>query len=106
MPDRKTTLSSMTAGKYIPFLTAIKPRRGAATIALSVSASRACPTKRMTTQLQLPRGERNLEAVKSVIGDWVVPLLVQEFLAEHDSVKENVAADKSQVATELAGRKK
>src|ERR1035437_3632123 len=106
MPDRKTALSSMTACKHMPFLTAIKPRRGAATIALSLSASRACPTKRMTTQLQLPRGERNLEAVKSVIGDWVVPLLVEEFLKEHCSVAEMVAMDRSHEATELAARKK
>jgi len=106
MPDRKTDLRSTTVGTHMPFLTAIKPRRGAAMIALSVSASGTCAHKRMTTQLQLPRGERNLEAVKSVIGDWVVPLLVQEFLAEHDAVTENVAADRSQEDTELAGRMK
>ena len=106
MPDRKTALSSMTAGKHMPFLTAIKPRRGAATIALSVSASRACPNKRMTTQLQLPRGERNIEAVKAVIDDWVVPLLVEEFLAEHNLAKEPVAVDRSQETTIHAGRKK
>ena len=61
MPDRKTDLRTTTVGRQMPFLTAIKPPRGAATIALSVSASGACRAKRMTTQLQLPRGERGLQ---------------------------------------------
>jgi hypothetical protein len=106
MPDRKTALSSMTVTTHMPFLTAIKPRRGAATIALSVSASRVCPNKRMTTQLQLPRGERHPDALRAVISDWVVPLLVQEFLVEHNSAKEPVAVDRSQETKNHTGRKK
>ena len=106
MPDRKTDLRTTTVGRQMPFLTAIKPPRGAATIALSVSASGACRAKRMTTQLQLPRGERHPDALRTVISDWVVPLLVQEFLAEHSASAEEVAIDASQNAMEVEGRKK
>jgi hypothetical protein len=106
MPDRKTTLSSMPTGRHMPFLTAIKPRRGAATIALSVSASETCRAKRVTTQLQLPRGERHPDALRAVISDWVVPLLVQEFLAEHSSGAETIAMNRNQDATELPKRRK
>jgi len=106
MPDRKTTLSSMTTGKHMPFLTATKPRRGAATITLSVSATGTCAHKRMTTQLQLPHGERHPDALRAVISDWVVPLLVQEFLAEHSAGAETVAMNENQDATELPKRRK
>ena len=103
MPDRKTDLRSTTVTTHMPFLTTIKPRRGAATIALSVSASGTCAQKRMTTQLQLPRGERHPDALRAVISDWVVPLLVQEFLSEHNSVAETVAANRSQETTNQTG---
>jgi len=106
MPDRKTDLRTTTVGRQMPFLTAIKPPRGAATIALSVSASGACRAKRMTTQLQLPRGERNPDALRAVINDWVVPLLVQEFLAEHNSAADSTAVNTGQRSTEHTGRKK
>lgn len=47
----------------------------------------------MTTSLQIPMGELDLEAVKAVITDWVVPLLVAEFLAEHKVNTAEIEAD-------------
>ena len=34
------------------------------------------------TKLVLPVGEPNLEALRSVTGEWLVPLLVEKFLRE------------------------
>lgn len=34
------------------------------------------------TRLVLPDGEPNLEALRSVTRDWLVPLLVEKFLGE------------------------
>jgi len=44
------------------------------------------PTEKVAAQLEtrlaLPDGEPNLEALRSVTRDWLVPLLVEKFLRE------------------------
>lgn len=67
-----------------------------------VSPSTASAQKRMTTQLRLPTGERELQALMAVIGDWIVPLLVREFLAEHSATEANT----NQRSTKPRTRKK
>ena len=86
MPDRtKTTQTLRSPGKLAAFPSRIKTRRGAAEAEVPTSASSMRGAKREVTQLQLPQGEPDLVAITAVIGDWLVPLLVKEFLAEHDA---------------------
>jgi hypothetical protein len=40
------------------------------------------PGRRAETKLQLPVGEPDLEALRSVSREWLVPLLVEKFLRE------------------------
>jgi hypothetical protein len=43
----------------------------------------AVPTRRMAKNpLRVANGERDLEALSSAISQWLVPLLIKEFLAE------------------------
>jgi hypothetical protein len=60
----------------------------------------------MTTQLRLPCGDQDLEALMAVIGDWLVPLLVKEFLAEHSAGAVPTEAHGSQRTTGPRRRKK
>ena len=60
----------------------------------------------MTTQFQLPTGERDLDAVMAVIGDWLVLLLVTEFLAEHNADTAATDANGNQRTTKPRTRKK
>jgi hypothetical protein len=41
------------------------------------------PGKPQATQLELPGGEPDLEALRSVTREWLVPLLVDKFLRTH-----------------------
>jgi hypothetical protein len=50
-------------------------------LALFVAASELNTKKRMSTQLRLPNGAPDIDAIVSVMGDWFVPLLVKEFIA-------------------------
>jgi len=44
-----------------------------------------CPaSRRQETRLELPVGEPDLEALRSVTREWLVPLLVKEFMRERD----------------------
>lgn len=40
-------------------------------------------TRRKATQLYIPKGKPDLKALMVVIDDWLVPLLVKDFLAEY-----------------------
>ena len=40
------------------------------------------PRRREETRLEIPAGEPDLEALRSVTREWLVPLLVQKFLRE------------------------
>ena len=40
------------------------------------------PGRRQETKVQLPTGEPDLEALRSVTREWLVPLLVEKFLRE------------------------
>jgi hypothetical protein len=67
-------------------LTAINRRGDTPTNASPVTAPEQRTPKRRTTQLQLPAGICDLEAVTAVISEWLIPLLVKEFLAEQSVV--------------------
>jgi hypothetical protein len=41
------------------------------------------PGRRQETKVQLPTGEPDLEALRLVTREWLVPLLVEKFLREH-----------------------
>ncbi len=45
-------------------------------------SGRRAASWRMETRLAVPAGEPNLEALGSVTREWLVPLLVEEFLRE------------------------
>ena len=92
-------------GKHTPRLTEINVRKGTPTIMPAISG----PEKRAnrgTTQLQLPGGRCDFEAVKAVIGDWLVPLLVEEFLMEQKASMKSAEVDSSQPTMKAAGRKR
>jgi hypothetical protein len=55
------------------------PSRGAAK---TTSQQRARSSRKKQTSLELPAGEPNLEALRSVTREWLVPLLVEKFLFE------------------------
>jgi hypothetical protein len=40
------------------------------------------PGRRQETKVRLPTGEPDLEALRSVTREWLVPLLVEKFLRE------------------------
>ncbi len=40
------------------------------------------PSRREETRLEIPAGEPDLEALRSVTRGWLVPLLVEKFLRE------------------------
>ena len=40
------------------------------------------PSRREETRLEIPAGEPDLEALRSVTREWLVPLLVEKFLRE------------------------
>ena len=40
------------------------------------------PNRRQETRLELPVGKPDLEALRSVTREWLVPLLVEKFLRE------------------------
>ena len=79
----KSDNSDNLAGDRSPRLTAINAENGNWTRVAHESTPEQKVRKRMTTQLKLPTRGRNLEAVTAIVGDWLVPLLVREFLAEH-----------------------
>jgi len=49
----------------------------------SESAVGFAPGKRQEARLELPGGEPDLEALRSVARDWLVPRLVDKFLRLH-----------------------
>jgi hypothetical protein len=107
MPDHSTTESNTVFTKRpAQRLTAIIAGSGTPMIVPAGSPSDKRPRKRMTTQLQLPRGRRDLEAVKVVIGDWLVPLLVKEFLLEHKAGTNGPEVDGSHQTKKPSGRKR
>lgn len=87
-------------------LTAINGRRGTPTITPPKSTPYRCTPKRVTTGLQLPTGKCDLEAVRAVIDDWLVPLLVKEFLAEHKASMATSEVGKNQQGTKHPRRKR
>jgi hypothetical protein len=62
--------------------------------------------ERKGTQLRLPIGEPDLHALMTVIGDWVVPLLVTEFLAEYSASAVVTDANGNQRTTKTRTREK
>lgn len=91
------------AGDRSPRLTAINAGMGS----WSASGSGPLPKarKRMTTQLKLPTRGRDLEFVTAIIGDWLVPLLVKEFLAEQKADSPTTETSGMEPTTETRTRK-
>jgi len=60
-------------------------RSGEGNVAQSVPGTTVeprLPGRRGETKVQLPTGEPDLEALRSVTREWLVPLLVEKFLRE------------------------
>jgi len=86
MPNHaKSNLNAKFTAKHTPCPTPIKVQRRTPRTDASLPPLGACTSKRMTTSLQVRDGGRDIEAIGAVITDWVVPLLVAEFLAELDA---------------------
>jgi hypothetical protein len=60
---------------------------------------------RVPTKIRLPIGEPDLTAIKSVIDDWLVPLLVREFMAEYNAKAATEAVKSQQMALPPKGSK-
>ena len=92
------------AGDHSPRLTATNAGKGS----WNMNGSGLVPKarKRMTTQLQLPTRGRNLESVRTITGDWLVPLLVKEFLAEHKAGSVTTETSGMEPTTETRRRKR
>jgi hypothetical protein len=58
------------------------------------------------TQLRVPAGERDLQALMAVIDDWLVPLLVTEFVAEYGAGAVVADSNASQRTVKSRTRKK
>lgn len=104
MPERtKLDNHRVLAGDRSPRLTAINAGKSSST----ASGSRPVPMarKRMSTQLKLPTRGRNLDAVTAIIGDWLVPLLVKEFLADHKASNKTIETSGMEPTTETDRRK-
>jgi len=56
---------------------------GASALPRLVSTGSAGRTRRGVTQLRIPRGKPDVKALKRVTDEWLVPLLVREFLDEY-----------------------
>jgi len=74
-------------------------------LALSVSAPELNTKKRMSTQLQLPNGAPDIDAIVSVMGDWFVPLLVKEFIAECNAVSPSIELLQTQGTVNVARKR-
>ena len=95
----------IAGGVLTPIPTPIRASKGAAKAATFSSALGKHAPKRMTS-LRLPSGERDLDAIRTVIGEWLVPLLVEEFLAEYEASTANAEVDAGQFATKQRGTRK
>ena len=56
---------------------------GASALPRLVGAGSAPRTRRGVTQIRIPHGKPDVEALRRVIDEWLVPLLVKEFLDEY-----------------------
>ena len=74
-------------------------------LTLSVSAPELNAKKRKTTQLRLPNGAPDIEAVVSVMGDWLVPLLVKEFMAEVHAASPSIELLQTQGTVNVARKR-
>ena len=70
-------------------------------LALSVSAPELNAKKRMTTQLRLPDGAPDSEAVVSGMG-VLVPLLVGKFMAEYNAASPSVELLQTQCTVKVS----
>lgn len=94
--------STIRKGQSISRLTAIGRGIRAPRVVTPTSAHRS----RNSTQLQLPKGRRDPEALKLVIRDWLVPLLVKEFLEQHDANPTAADVDSNQSTTKRTRNKR
>jgi hypothetical protein len=84
MLDRKELAPNAAPAEMQTLLLApVKARRSGPSITPVVPPPTKSEQRSRTTQLRLPTGERDLQALMAVIDDWLVPLLVTEFLAEY-----------------------
>jgi hypothetical protein len=60
--------------------------------------------KRANPQLQIASQELDLDGLSAVWRDWVISLLVQEFLAEHNHAANMTSADYQDQSFGLLGR--
>ena len=95
MPDRVQSDLNPILHKPIPSL-APRGQRRTPPIASQLTVLNGRAPRRVTTQLQLPTGKRDVTALTSVIDEWLVPLLVKEFLAELNAGAKPSDAHKTQ----------
>ena len=68
-------------------------------------ASERSARGRAPTKLRLPIGEPDHAAIKVVINDWLVPLLIKEFMAEYNAKPATEANQSQQTSVPHKGRK-
>lgn len=101
-----TSSSTICTKKPTSRITAIASSRGTPRVVTPTSALETNHRSRKSTQLQLPNGKRDPEALKLVIRDWLVPLLVKEFLEEHNANPATADVDSGQSTAKLPTRKR
>jgi hypothetical protein len=62
-------------------------------------------TQCLETELVMKCGQPDPDAVRSVIREWIVPLLVRDFLAEQEALRGPISQLTQKPTTEPIGRK-
>ena len=100
MRDKGWDMTRAATGMRISQAAIIGPRILSPEPASERSAGRRAPTK-----LQLPIGEPDLTAIRDVISNLLVPLLIKEFMAEYNAKPATEANQSQQTSVPHKGRK-